>query len=213
VEFSEFVLSRLPKAPVRVLEVGCGSGELALELHAAGYDVLAIDPVAPDGEIFRQVTLEELDDPGQFAAVVASRSLHHVADLDVALDRVAALLAPGGVVLVDEFAPDRLDEATTDWYYGQLRALAAARGGEAPRSLEVFREELARDHQGLHRSAELRAGLDARFEERWFSWEPYLWRDLGGVASRDLEQTLIAADAIRAAGYRYAGQKPRSEDA
>ena len=130
-EFSEFVLARLPAPPARVLEVGCGSGELALALDAAGYDVLAIDPVAPEGAIFRRTTLEELDDPGPFAAVVASLSLHHVEDLDVALDRIAALLASDGVLLVDEFAPDRYNDSTTDWYYGQWRALAVARGDDA----------------------------------------------------------------------------------
>lgn len=190
---------------MRVLEVGCGSGGLALALAEAGYDVLAIDPVAPEGPPFRRVTLEELDDPGPFAAVVASRSLHHVADLDAALDRIAALLSPGGLLLVDEFAPDRLDEATTDWYYGQLRALAAARGDEVLRTLEAFREKLEQEHEGLHGYAALRAPLDARFEERSFSWESYLWRELDGVASRDLEETLISAEAIQATGYRYAG--------
>ena len=185
--------------------------QLALELAAAGYDVLAIDPVAPEGAIFRRTTLEELDDPGPFAAVVASRSLHHVDDLDVALDRIAALLAPDGVLLLDEFAPDRLDDATTDWYYGQRRALAAARGDAPPRSLDDFREELTRGHEGLHGHETMRAALDARFEERSFSWEPYLWRELNGVASRDLEQMLVDAGAIQATGYRYAGGRRMEE--
>jgi SAM-dependent methyltransferase len=180
-------------------------------MAAVGYDVLAIDPVAPEGPIFRRTALEELDDSGPFAAVVASRSLHHVDDLDVALDRIAALLAPDGVLLVDEFAPDRLDDPTTDWYYGQWRALAVARGDSPPRSLEDFREELRRDHEGLHGFATMRAALDARFEERSFSWEPHLWRDLNGVASRDLEQALVDAGAVQATGYRYAGE-PRMEE-
>jgi SAM-dependent methyltransferase len=202
--FVEFVLARLP-AGGRVLEMGCGDGELALVLADRGYDVLAIDPVAPDGPIFRRVALEELDDPGPFAAVVASRSLHHVGDLGAALDKIAALLAPGGVLLLDEFAPDRLDDPTTDWWYGQRRALAAARGKGAPASLDAFRAEQAREHEGLHGYATIRPALDARFEERAFSWEPYLYRELDGVATRELERALIDAGAIQATGYRYAG--------
>ena len=52
-----FVLSALPPPPARVLEVGCGAGELAFAIDAAGYDVVAVDPRAPAGPIFRQTTL------------------------------------------------------------------------------------------------------------------------------------------------------------
>ncbi len=51
----------------------------------------------------------------------------------------------------------------------------------------------------------MRPALDARFDERSFSWEPYLYRELGGVTTRALEETLIKAGAIQATGYRYAG--------
>ena len=54
--------------------MGCGSGELALALDVAGYDMVAVDPKAPDGPIFRRTTIEELDEPGPFDAVVASFS-------------------------------------------------------------------------------------------------------------------------------------------
>ena len=76
-----FVAAHLPAAPARVLEVGCGRGALAHAMARLGHDVLAIDPGAPDGELFRCVSLEDLDDPGPFGAVVASRSLHHIHDL------------------------------------------------------------------------------------------------------------------------------------
>jgi 2-polyprenyl-3-methyl-5-hydroxy-6-metoxy-1,4-benzoquinol methylase len=47
-DFLEFVLSRLPRAPARVLEVGCGiEGGVTPALAACGYDVLGIDPDAP----------------------------------------------------------------------------------------------------------------------------------------------------------------------
>jgi SAM-dependent methyltransferase len=59
VGFVDFVLSQLPRTPSRVLEVGCGQGQLALALADSGHDVTAIDPVAPEGPIFQRVTLEE----------------------------------------------------------------------------------------------------------------------------------------------------------
>ena len=45
----EFVLDQVGLPPDRVLEVGCGEGELAHALARAGYSVTAIDPQAPEG--------------------------------------------------------------------------------------------------------------------------------------------------------------------
>ena len=127
-----------------MLEVGCGDGALARALADAAYDVLAIDPEAPDGEIFRRTTIEELDEPGPFDAVVASLSLHHVHDLGAALDKLIRLLE--GPLILNEFAWDRREPMTPEW------------------------EE---EHEGLHVYGAMRAELDARFEEQFFEWLPY----------------------------------------
>src|SRR5438105_843642 len=91
-DFVAYVSRHLPPLPARVLEVGCGrEGGVARELAAGGYDVLAIDPEAPAGPEYRRVTLEELDDPGPFDAVVAGRALHHIDPLAPALDKLSRL--------------------------------------------------------------------------------------------------------------------------
>jgi ubiquinone/menaquinone biosynthesis C-methylase UbiE len=207
VGLAQFVLLHLPPPPARVLEVGCGKGDLARSLANAGYDVLAIDPEAPDGSIFRRTTLEELDERGPFDAVVASVSLHHIHDLGAALDKIVRLLRPGGFFVMNEFGHDRLDDDTADWYWGQLRALAAARGTTAPATLDQVKEEWAREHEGLHGYEAMRRELEARFEQRHFSWEPYLFHELGGPATEELERAVIAAGAIRATGFRYVGAR------
>jgi 2-polyprenyl-3-methyl-5-hydroxy-6-metoxy-1,4-benzoquinol methylase len=92
----EFVLGQIGDPPARVLEVGCGEGELALALARSGHCVTAIDPRAPDGPTFRRVRIEEFSDPGSFDYVVAILSLHHVEDLGVALNNVAESLRAGG---------------------------------------------------------------------------------------------------------------------
>jgi len=204
--FLDFAGAQLPTPPARVLEVGCGQGELTTALAVAGYEVLGIDPLAPQGERFRRISLEDLDlEEGPFDAVVASHSLHHIRDLGHALDRIAALLRVGGVLVLDEQAWDLADEGTLDWFYNQRRTLAAAGEGEAPASLDALRDEWEAEHVGVHGFESLRIAVDARFEEREFVPTPFLCRLLGGVATEVLEQALIDAGAIQPLGFRFAG--------
>ncbi|MGZ4409097.1 MAG: class I SAM-dependent methyltransferase [Gaiellaceae bacterium] len=199
-DFKEYALSQLPPPPGRVLEVGCGhEGGVARELAAAGYDVVAIDPAAPEGPLYRQVTLEQFDDPGPFDAVVAGRVLHHVDPLGPALDKLAAL-AP--LLILDEFAWNHMDEPTVDWYQNQRRLLVATgREPKGPSSIEEWRAR----HADLHPYETLRAEIDARYDELHFEWRPYFYLWLEGPASESLETGLIAAGAIRPIGFRYAG--------
>ena len=187
--------------PARVLEIGCGAeGGVTPALAEAGYDVLGVDPRAPEGPLFRRVTLEELE-LDRYDAVVAARVLHHVADLDAALDKLT-VAAP--LLLLDEFAWERMDESTIDWYEGQYRMLALA-GAEPPGPPDLA--EWRREHADLHTSDTLRRAVAARYDERHFEWRPYLYRWLGGPATFDLEQLLVDSDLIRPVGFRYAGTR------
>lgn len=202
----QFLREQLPPPPARLLEVGCGQGELTTALSVAGYEVVGIDPAAPEGELFRRLKLEDLEEPGEpFDAVVAGHSLHHLRDLEAGLDKIVRLLRDEGLLVLDELAWDQMDESTLDWLYGQRHALAAAGHGDAPGSLDELRSEWETDHLGVHGYAAMRVALDERFEQRAFEWTPYLHRSLGGASSGVLEQALVDAGAIRALGFRYAG--------
>ena len=192
--FADFVLGQLGRTPSRVLEIGCGDGQAALALAATGHEVTAIDPVAPEGPIFERVTLEEYVPSAPFDAVVASRSLHHVPDLALAMDKIAQL-AP--LLVVDEFAWDRFDERAADWYLVQLDAPSKS----AQQCLRDWNEE----HDGLHGYETMRTELDRRFREQSFAWRPYLYRYPAVRADEKSEQAMIDAGAFDAIGFRYVG--------
>jgi len=211
IPFEQFLRAQLPEPPARLLEVGCGQGVLTTSLAVAGYEVLGIDPAAPAGALFRPLLLEDLEESDEpYDAIVSGWALHHVRDLDLSLDKIVRLLGEGGVLVLDEFGWDRMDEPTLNWSYEQRRASAAAGGREPPGSVEQLRAEWEAEHLGLHGYDAMRAALDARFAEQAFEWLPYLHRSLGGAATAVLEQALVDSGAIQALGFRYAGT-PLSE--
>lgn len=197
-DFATFVFDQLPPPPRRVLEIGCGrEGGLVEQLAARGYDALGVDPNAPEGERFVQTEFQTLD--GVWDAVLAANVLHHVNPLGESLDHLARL-AP--LLVVDEFAWNRIDADAQDWYEAQHRMLRAA-GTEprGPESVDDWRER----HTGLHPDELLLGELRARYDEIAFERVPWLHRWLGGPSSEALEQTLADAGAFPAIGYRWAG--------
>jgi SAM-dependent methyltransferase len=187
VDFLAFTLAALPPGPTRVLEVGCGRGELATALAAAGHEVVAIDPKAPSGPIFVRVTLEDFEAATPFDAVVASLSLHHVADLEAAVDRIAGLLEPSGRLVLDEFAWERYDDRAAKWL------------GEP---VSEWRQE----HDGLHTGAALLRALERRFDRIHLEWVPYLARMEGEVEAEADEARAIAQGALDPLGFRWIGR-------
>jgi SAM-dependent methyltransferase len=206
--FRDFLDAQLPPPPARVLEIGCGQGELARALAERGFDVVAIDPEAPDGEIFQRVGLEDFSDSRSFDAVVASVSLHHIHDLAAAVDKIAGFLPTGGVLALEEFAKERLVGETARWYHGERRALA--RAGREDAVLEDFDEWARRsqdDYADIHPVSEIRTELDRLFAERLVAWTPYLYSHRLDDALEPLERRLIDEGAILATGLRYVGER------
>jgi hypothetical protein len=197
-DFATFVFEQLPPPPLRVIEIGCGwEGGLVPLLVDRGYDVVGVDPQAPEGERFVRAEFQEVD--GDWDAAVAGRVLHHVNPVGESFDHLATL-AP--LLLVDEFAWNRIDAAAQDWYEQQHRILRAAGvDPHGPASIDEWRER----HHGLHPDELLLGELRARYDEREFERVPYLARWLGGPSSEALEQTLVDAGAFPAIGYRWSG--------
>ena len=93
-----------PLAGARLLEVGCGSGEMLQRLRGFGWDVLGqdVDPGAvahgrKRGLEVRQGSLESLELPSaSFDAIVMSHVLEHLFDPVGLLNECHRLLRPGG---------------------------------------------------------------------------------------------------------------------
>jgi SAM-dependent methyltransferase len=197
-----FVLAGVRGPPRRVLEVGCGRGDLAVALAAAGHDVVAIDPKAPTGTIFRRVPLQEFDDPARFDAVVASLSLHHIPQLDAAVEKIAGLLRPRGRLLLNEFAWERLDRRAARWV---VEREATTHPGRSDRVDEV-QAEWKREHDGLHAGASLLAALDGSFECLRLEWVPYVARMIGDLPAEREEARAIAEGRLDPVGFRWIGR-------
>ena len=212
-----FVRSQLPSAPATVLEVGCGTvGGFVPALLGDGYDAVGVDPEAPEGPGYRRVEFEAYEPVKPVEGVVASLSLHHVADLDEVLDRLKAVLVPGGALVVVEWAWERFDEATARWCFDRL---APPGPGAEPGWLHRHQERWAASGQpwdgycrawasqeGLHTGEEIVRGLDVRFIRRLHTEGPYFFADLADTSEAE-EQAAIDAGQIQAGGIRYAAKR------
>jgi SAM-dependent methyltransferase len=210
-----FVRSRLPTAPARVIEIGCGPlGGFVPRLEQAGYEATGIDPKAPQGPSYRQAEFEDSGISGPVDAIVASLSLHHVPDLGGVLDLVHGMLAPGGVAVIVEWARERFDEATALWCFDRL-----PEPGDDPSWLDGQRAEwrvsgLAWEDwllswaqaEKLHTGQDILNGLDGRFDREALGYGPYFFADLAATSEAD-EQAAIDAGLIQANRILYAGRR------
>jgi SAM-dependent methyltransferase len=177
------LLPLLPPAPAHVVEAGCGRGALAAALAAKGYRVTGVDPdeeacaaaAARGVDVIcadiRDVSVEPAGD-----VVLFTRSLHHVEHLAATVAHAAALVRPGGMVVLEEFARERVDVATAGFLYDGRSLLVAAGALEAPEDAEPQRP----DENPLER------------------WE----RERGAASERPLHTGSAMVDALIAAGLR-----------
>jgi SAM-dependent methyltransferase len=146
-------------APGRVLEVGCGWGELAEWIaRKTGADVVAVDlsPRMVDlarerGVDARLADVEELPFADEtFDVVVAAWMLYHVPDLERGLAEIARVLRPGGTLVAATNSRLHLQE---------LRDLV----GSGPSTLKFSRED-GEEHLRRHFATTERIDVDGVLE-------------------------------------------------
>jgi SAM-dependent methyltransferase len=194
------------------VEIGCGPlGGFVPELRSSGYEAVGVDPKAPDEEEYRRSEFEHVDLARGFAAVVASTSLHHVADPVEVIDRIASVLANEGRLVVVEWAWEDFDEPTARWCFSRLGP------DEKPGWLHRRRDEWEgsgqewdaylrswAEKERLHAAAPLLRLLDQRFDRRHLERGPYFFPDLSGTSMED-EQAAIDAGEVQPTRIAYVG--------
>lgn len=157
----DILLGGLDLKGKRVIDVGCGNGELVHRLVAAGATAIGIDPNpkriakaragAPARATLREGRGESLPvDDGSVDVVVFFNSLHHVpvSAMDAALGEAARALKPGGVLYVSEpVAEGSYFEAmkpVTDETEVRAAALAALKRAVKAGAFREVSEHLAR---------------------------------------------------------------------
>lgn len=201
----EFLRSNLPLGPqLRLLEVGCGNGDLAAALmkHNVSVKAIDIDDEAVSNTKARGVDVEQADilrykDDSPYDVILFSRCLHHVNPMPDAVKAAKALLKPDGQVVLEEFAPELADQVTATWIRQQENLLRAAglmhnehdhKHGHG-HSQEQHGKEHASDDalsewtdyyfvaHNLSRSDEMRAALQREFSTLDESTCAYLFRN------------------------------------
>ncbi|MFC4119402.1 class I SAM-dependent methyltransferase [Nonomuraea zeae] len=215
----------LPGPGSRILDAGCGRGELAAELARRGHGVTAIDvseaAVAASrasGVPALRADLADYYDDEPFDAVVMSLSLHHMHPLETVLDRASALLGPDGVLVLDEFAWDWANAAAATWFYDAASLLAAAGLADFPR--EAGRDPVTRwreAHEDHATGAAMLAAVTERFEMADVRREPYLSRYIGGKLTNGdtelvnelwrIERERIASGTLPPTGLRLTARR------
>jgi SAM-dependent methyltransferase len=183
-------------------------------LRSTGYDAFGIDPNAPDEAHYERIEFERADLSRPVDAVVASTSLHHVANPAPVIDRLVGATRSRGVVIVVEWDWERFDQQTAEWCFARLGA------NDEPGWLHRLRDEWHAsgeawscqvrdwaDRESVHRGEALVGLLDERLERRLLSYGPYFFADLADTSEAD-EQRAIDAGRIRATRIDYVATRP-----
>lgn len=189
-ETFRFIDENLPSQKLRILEIGCGTGELAKRLQDTGHTVIAIDSSSETIESARRFGIDArvaawpdfAEEP--FDAILFTRSLHHIRPLLNALERARQLLKSDGHLIVEDFAFSNVQRSVADWFYLLLKVLESCDvlleaeesfGRKLLRGKGSF--DLWREHtHEINSAREVFDATNDNFEVLKVRWVPYLYR-------------------------------------
>ncbi|WP_215543290.1 class I SAM-dependent methyltransferase [Amycolatopsis sp. CA-230715] len=195
----------LPEPPARLLEVGCGRGALAVALMELGYRVTGVDRnaemAAAAGDRGVPVVQADIRDitPGEgYDVVLFTRSLHHADDLDEILGHAASLLTPGGLLVIEEFAWERVNQAAAHFLSDNRAMLVAVGLLDAGVPSGDPLDTWVADHADLHRGSAMIAALDRTGADFAVVHTSILWRLIAGRGGSWVESSSHTIDALTA---------------
>ena len=210
--------NRVWQEPSRILEIGCGRGELAAALRARGHDVTALDPNEDSVNAARERGVSAHVSPwpspafarehGDFDGVLYCRSLHHMEDLEGALAGTEAVLRAGGTVVAEDFAFDEASPAARRWLMDVMHSFHVA-GALQPESQSfaaavvahefdprVWHSEHLPGHADGHPlvpASKMQEALARRFHLEAMERSPYLFRYLIGALPDSVRERALKA--------------------
>ncbi|MEV4313803.1 methyltransferase domain-containing protein [Actinocrispum sp. NPDC049592] len=192
----------LPAAPARVLEAGCGRGALAAALADLGYEVTGVDRDADMAAAAKErgvavIEADIRDVSGEYDVVLFTRSLHHAESLDDLLAHAATLLAPGGRLVIEEFAWERVDQAAAHFLYDTLAILVAAGLLDAEPPKDDLLTAWVDGHNHLHQGSAMLEALGRVGSDLTTVTTSILWRLVDGRGATWTEPAR-AADVLNA---------------
>ncbi len=224
-----FILKHISPKRKRILEVGCGEGDVAVALQNAGANVTAIDTnkKAVNVAIKKGVTAKNIDiltfKAAPFDVILFTRSLHHIHEMRKALEHSYTLLKKGGKLILEEFAVENIDASTAQWYYDTRLLLAMIKLINAP--VEVIDQPLQKWEEDHHHTPPLHTGkqmvkeVKRLFKNVTVTRNGYLYRSIAGAMQKnkrgwhltknllEIEERLIKNKLILPNGIRIVAEK------
>ncbi|ORZ01783.1 S-adenosyl-L-methionine-dependent methyltransferase [Syncephalastrum racemosum] len=143
--------------PLRVLEVGCGTGEFSALVKNHYKDKVAVTAVDPSDAVlsankdigvdYRKGTIMDIE--GLFDVCLFTKSLHHCDPLPATLEKTYALLDIHGLCIAEEVDWSRMETDSATWLTDRLDLIHSARclqTRDAPSHMQYVHREGEHEH-------------------------------------------------------------------
>jgi 2-polyprenyl-3-methyl-5-hydroxy-6-metoxy-1,4-benzoquinol methylase len=195
---SRLLTSSINGRNLKILDVGCGTGCISLELSRLGHDVLGLDQnermikIATRTKKARnsrrgKLQYENADfgkwsgTTGAYDVVLFSRVLHDLPNPQNVLSKAHRLLKSHGRIVCLEYAYNTIDKKTAAWLY-QIRKPLELQGWYSPPHLpddpskavdHIMQEAVTGRKEHINKFEEMMRPLKRLFRQESLSWHPY----------------------------------------